>query len=225
VGTVLEMKNLFLTCALAAMALTGCGNDPESFAGARLVKSAITDGASSLKRSAEPAAKLAIKRSDLDAISTPAQLVTLQNGKQGLVGLLQNNRGVTTWSTVDDVTISLRDGVIAATRGLGDDLMAAVPVSPNQLASGAKSYQRTLTHLDGIDQAIATTFTCNASIDGRQQIEIVQLSYSTTHVVESCSSASTSFQNDYWIGAAGIRKSRQWVSENAGYLTIEDLRR
>jgi hypothetical protein len=189
------------------------------------VKSAVSDGASLFKRPAAASGAVSLKRAELDAISTPAQLVTLQSGKQGVVGLMQNNRGVTTWSTVDDVTISLRDGVIAATRGLGDDLMAASPVSPIQLVSSAKSYRRAFTHLNGTDQPITTTYSCNAQVDGGQAIEIVQLSYSVTHVTETCSASTLSFKNDYWIGAAGIRKSRQWVSENAGYLTIEDLRR
>jgi hypothetical protein len=124
------------------------------------------------------------------------------------------------------VTVSLRQGVLLATRGFGADLMAADVPGAATLAKGGSAYSRAHTLLDGTDQPIRTIYSCSVMSRQPQAIVVVEVSYQTTHVVESCSDGNSTFENEFWFeGAQKLRKSRQWVSPEVGYLLIEDLRR
>lgn len=219
------MKTFALIAAAIAMTLAGCGNDPESFASARLVQGIVKDKATSV-RGAAPAAAPKLTRAFLAQVPTPVMWVTLESrGQQALIGQVETNGGVETWSTVDDVTISFRNGVVVATRGLGADLMAAAGPSGGQLLASGSTFTRVHTTLNGLDQPIKRQMTCTVSNQGVQSIDIVEISYRATHIVETCDIGGASIQNDYWIDAAKkMRKSRQWIGQEIGYLEIEDLR-
>jgi hypothetical protein len=225
-GAVLEMRNVALLGTVLALGLAGCGNDPESFASARLVQTAVKDSAASVRRGAPAAAPPPLTREVLSQILTPVMVVRMiSRGQQALIGQVETNGDVETWSTVDDVTVSFRNGVVVATRGLGADLMAASGPSGSQLLGSQNSYSRIHTSLDGLDQPVRRTLECSSSRKGQQSIDVVEISYQVTHIVETCLSDGLSIQNDYWLdGARKMRKSRQWIGQEIGYLEIEDLR-
>jgi len=206
------------------LGLAACGNDTESFAEAKLVRSVLTDRVGG----ATPgAATPRLDRATLANILTPVQAVTREStGQQAIIANVAVNNGVETWSSVDDVTISLRNGVLVATRGFGADLMAAdVPSRAGLLALGS-THTRAHTMLNGLDQAVRTLYTCSVTKREPQAIVVVEISYQTTHVVETCSGGDQTFENAYWFDRAqNLRKSRQWVGADVGYLLIEDLRR
>lgn len=220
------MRKLALLAAAISITLAGCGNDPESFASARLVQGIAKESTSSVRGKA-PTAPPKLTRAVLAQVLTPVMVVRLESrGQQALIGQVETNGDVETWSTVDDITISFRHGVVVATRGLGADLMAAAGPSGGQLSSSVPSFLRTHTTLNGLDQPTKRQLSCSTSSNGMQSIDIVEVSYRATHIVESCTTDGGSIQNDYWIDAAGkIRKSRQWIGQEIGYLEIEDLRR
>lgn len=220
------MRKLALVAAAIAVTLTGCGNDPESFASARLVQGIVTERTSSVRGTA-PAAPPKLTREILSQVLTPVMVVRVASrGQQALIGQVETNGDVETWSTVDDITISFRNGVVVATRGLGADLMAAAGPSGRQLVSSGSDFSRIHTTLNGLDQPVKRELFCKTSHQGVQNIDIVEISYRATHIVETCTTDGGSIQNDYWIDTAGkIRKSRQWIGQEIGYLEIEDLRR
>jgi hypothetical protein len=225
-GAVLEMSKRAILSAVLAIAVAGCGNDPDSFASARLVQSVVKTSATSA-RSAVPAKPPKLTRAVLSQVLTPVMVVRIESrGQQALIAKVETNGDVETWSTADDVTVSFRNGVVVATRGLGADLMAASGPSAAQLPGQASSYTRLHTTLNGLDQPVKRALSCSVSGRNQQSIDIVDVSYSVTHVVETCSTDGGIVRNDYWIdNARKMRKSRQWIGQDIGYLEIEDLRR
>jgi hypothetical protein len=220
------MKTFALIAATIAMTLGGCGNDPESFASARMVQGLVKEKTASARgAAAAPSPKLT--RAVLSQVLTPVMLVNLESrAQQALIGQVETNGDVETWSTVDDVSISFRHGVVVATRGLGPDLMAAAGPSGGQLLSSGSTFTRVHTTLNGLDQPIKRQLACTTSNQGTQTIDIVEVAFKATHIVETCDTGNGSIQNDYWIDSAGkIRKSRQWIGQEIGFLVIEDLRR
>lgn len=205
---------------LAVLITASCGSDPQPTAGM------VRAFAASLPGAAKAPPPPLITRALLEQVLTPVMLVTIDSRKQqALIAEIQINRGVATWSSVDDITLSFRNGVIVATRGFGADLMAAdVPeISPH--SSGA-AHIRVHTLLNGEDQAVQTRYSCNFRNAGVETIDIVEIPYETTHIIESCAAGGMRFTNDFWFsGDQTLRKSRQWISPEVGFLTIEDLRR
>ncbi len=227
-GTVLEMMRPLALAFAATLTVAACGNDPESFVGARVLQSSLAEQTKGLtKRKAAAPAPVQVTRAALATVETPVILMTVESrGQHALIAEVADNLGVQTWSTVDDVTVSMKNGVVVATRGFGADLMAASVPNPAVLQSAAKSYGRIHTYLDGTDRAVQMNFTCNVTNLGAQAIEVVEIVYQTRHVSETCTGNGIEFTNEYWLdGSAHIRKSRQLVSQDAGYLVIEDLRR
>jgi len=215
------MKPLLVTAVFSIMALGACGNDSESSPTARILASVATDVIAG-----EGAPAPGLTRAMLANVVTPVQRVTREaTGQQALVANVAVNQGVQTWSSVDKVTVSFRQGVLVATRGFGGDLMAADVPGAATLFRGSTGHTRAHTLLDGTDQPIRTVYVCSVTKRDPQDVVIVGISYRTTHVVEACSNAGVSFQNEFWFdGAQGVRKSRQWVGPDAGYLISEDLR-
>lgn len=220
------MRNLIASTLLSALVLSGCGNDTESFATARAMKTTVSDRVSGAGKAKPAAAPPQITRAILAQILTPVQLVTLEKRKQqAVIGPVATNQGVETWSSVDKVTISFRKGVIVATRGLGADLMAADVPAVATLTGATSAYGRIHTELNGLDQAVRTSYSCQVTERNAQAIEVVEISYPTTYIRETCTSSGATFANEYWIDKAQkIRKSKQWISEEVGYVTIQDLR-
>jgi hypothetical protein len=223
-GTVLEMKASLSTALIALVALSACGNETDSSAANQVVRAVAATSLAKVKGGG--AGEPQMTRARLAEVVTPVMLVTVENsGQEAMIAEVQTNRGVSTWSTVNDITISLRDGVIVATRGFGADLMAA-DVSPvSKGVGGGPAHRRTHTVLNGEDQAIRTEFTCRFRNGGTKTIEVVEIFYQTTQIVESCVAGRLSFENQYWLDIGQkMRRSRQWISSDAGYIIVSDVR-
>jgi len=116
------------------------------------------------------------------------------------------NGGVETFLTPDGISVSMRNGVIVATRGLGFDLMTADVSEPLvALRGGGQSAVRIHRYLDGENQIFMRNFVCAYTQQSNRQ------------VTENCKSSSLSFSNTYVLGAGGrILRSSQWISPQVG---------
>ena len=124
--------------------------------------------------------------------------------------LIENtrNRDVVTYLTPDGISVSLRHGVLVATRGLGFDLMTAdVSAVIPAIRNRSQEVIRVHRYLDGEEQVVIRTFICDYSGAGT--------------VTETCYSDGLRITNTYDLGGRAIRASRQWVSPEQGYLRVE----
>ena len=221
---------LKLAAALAVIGmLAGCGSEktgPSPFVSAlgAMAKNTVskvkggkaeetTDG--TVKTPAE-------RRAALEKAGKPILRVSSKTlGQNAFVTVIDTKDDVLTWKTRDGATFSQRNGVLIQTRGLGPDLMSAQAPSVGQLLAAGTSYQRIYYFLGDDDQGTRRTYDCSTAIVGKETIEIVGRSHTTTHVTETCERPLGKLSNDYWIEGSSIRKSRQWVSGMIGYIDFE----
>lgn len=168
-----------------------------------------------------------LTRAQITALKRPLYLAELsKRGARAYLLDIGQNGDVTTWSSTDGIMISLRNGVVVRTLGLGEDLMSACLPSAAALAKGAGTVTPTYYYLTGNDQSYGVPVNCQLSRVGRETVRIASLSYATTHVREACDGTKMQFTNDFWIQPNGhIRKSNQWISKDVGYIKLEDLQK
>ncbi len=143
------------------------------------------------------------------------------------LSVLSQNSDVTTWVTADGISLSLKRGVLVASRGLGDDLMGAT-VSPalSAIAAGGGSSTRLHDFLSGDNHTHQIRFQCTAQSAGHEVLDIVGLRVPTRHVVERCSSPDRQIENHYWLTKnSRIVQSRQWLSPEIKSVFLQQLSR
>lgn len=137
----------------------------------------------------------------------------------------QNPGQITVWRTDDNITLTMRNGVLIATRGLGGDLLSAqVPVRasiPGPADTGAHvMYLRS-----GANHQRRLSLVCERIDLGSETVTIVGQSYRTRHLQQRCSGGGGEVVNDYWVDSrAGlVWKSRQWAGPQIGYIRFRRL--
>jgi hypothetical protein len=136
------------------------------------------------------------------------------------------NGPVETWATVDAKTLSLKDGLLTQTRGLGGDLMSSRLPPVGTVRSGRGTVTRMHSYLGPNDQTVLVEFACTLSDRGAERVTVSGLSYATRRIAERCDGAGDGFENLYWVEPGGtIRQSVQWVGPDVGNVALFDLRR
>lgn len=132
-----------------------------------------------------------------------------QNERASILVRKGMNRGVETYFTPDNISISLTQGVLVSTRGLGFDLMSGdVAEVIAGLRHGGRAV-RVHRYLDGEDQIVIKSYICDYSGNAR--------------ITETCYGKDHSFKNSYQMSAGKVVASRQWVSPDLGYIRLEDV--
>lgn len=122
-------------------------------------------------------------------------------------------------------SVTLEEGLLVATRGLGQDLMAAdVSGVRAALARGGGSAQRVHEILDSRDQVVRQTFDCTIVATGVESIDLGTRTIQALRFEETCTGETASFVNLYWLdGSSTIMQSRQLVSPTVAYLRSNRL--
>jgi hypothetical protein len=213
-----------VTCGVAALlALSACGSDDDRLSGITYAQDLVS-GATASVRAPQQTGALHLTRADLAQILTPVDLVTVEStGAQAVIAKIASNAGVETWSSVDKKTLSLRSGVLVASRGLGDDLIGATVPTLSQITGGG-SYTRRHSWIEEDDLANRHDFSCQGQVVGPTTITVVERSYPVREIRETCNGVEWSFRNVYWVQTSGkLRQSRQYVSDDIGYVMIQHL--
>lgn len=168
-----------------------------------------------------------LTRQILDAQTQPLILAILPaNGTFSSLNRIGENGPVTTWVTPDGATVSFRDGVVVATRGLGADLMTSDMKGTLAALAGRTDgyYQRFQGMLGGQSEIVYRSFQCRVTARAPETVVIVGRAHATTRTEESCVSPEVAVTNVYWRGTDGTMwKSRQWIGAEIGYLETERL--
>ena len=171
-----------------------------------------------------------LTRAALDTLTEPYLEVTLE--KRDIVAYLSQQQQrrddtpglIEVWRTTDDITLTLRSGVLVASRGMGDDILSAsalVAAGPGPISGGERRYQ-----IRGLDnQAQSLTMACTLQDLGPETVEIVELRHATRHLQERCEGGGGLVVNDYWVDSRSGRvwQSRQWAGPTIGYLRIRQI--
>ncbi|MFC7702919.1 YjbF family lipoprotein [Plastorhodobacter daqingensis] len=222
-GKVLAVKKATGLFALtAALVLAACGNQQTSDPIVDTIKALAGGllGGGGAVEPAEPVTRAMIESSDVPMLMA----LVPSRGAQALLYQVGRNRGVAIYSTADASTLSLRDGILVASRGLGNDLMSAAVPTAAQVLSGSGSHNRSYFTLDGEDQTQRADFTCVLSRHASEPVDIIERRYAVHEVKETCSSSEHAFVNRYWIdGGGSIVQSIQWLGTDVGFLQLADL--
>jgi hypothetical protein len=236
-ATVLAMKQRHPWLAgLLLLALAACGNDKS--AGALggipvkdLAKASLAQvGLGPKPKAAPPAAppdpaQVAAARKMLEDGGIP--LYIIQSKGLGLLAYfskLGQNGDVITWSTQDYKSISMRDGMIIATRGLGPDIMSSYAPTTDAVRRGTGTTRRVYYHLDNADQSVRQDFDCELKVAGMETITLIGKPYRTRRINESCTGPSGSFLNSFWFdGRAKLRQSSQHLAAGIENLLVQKI--
>lgn len=194
-GAFLAMRMVqYVGLAALAVVLAGCAQLRQQVPGANVTASVV------------PAAVAASAGGDLRVRIASRQA-------DAIVSHAARNGDVDTYMAVDRISVSYRQGVLVATRGLGFDLMAgdAAPVLEALRNPGAE-YSRQMRYLTGLHGSTWIQAGCRMVVAG-------SVAGAGTRYEEHCVARRDRFTNVYWLDAGGrIIASRQWVSADVGML-------
>ena len=215
---------------LGLVLLGGCSQGPEEPSLELEVMQLVRQRVSSIGRAA-PAERPPLTRAALDTVEGAYIEVTLENS--GVFAYLSQQQvrrdgspgQIVSWRSEDNVTLTLRSGVLIATRGRGGDILSAsAPVTSGRVgpaSGGARRY-----HIRGLDnQTQSLALACSLMDLGAETVEIVEQRHATRHLQERCEGAGGVVVNDYWVDSRSGRvwQSRQWAGPTIGYLRIRQL--
>ena len=132
---------------------------------------------------------------------------------------------IVAWRSEDNASLTLRNGVLIATRGIGGDLISTdVHQLPSQIGPVGGG-ERRMFFLAGDNRSVPVIFACEVTDLGAEAVTIVEHTHRTRHVREHCDGPDGSIENDYWLdsGAGIIWMSRQWGGPEVGYLRFRRI--
>ncbi len=161
----------------------------------------------------------------------PAVLAGVENEEDRFAAFLkaEERNGIGSWVSIDNVNLSLRNGFLVATRGLGGDMMSADvgEVQAAILFDFPGYYPRFQSYLDGENQVVIRSFVCKVASRGAREVDLGPFTARTRLMEEDCKSSDQSFVNLYWVddGTGEVRQSRQWASPRLGPIAIRQIPR
>ena len=152
-----------------------------------------------------------------------------ETGARATLAPVSRRDGVTVWQTLDGITLSLREGLLVATRGLGDDLMSADvsgQLSVLRMAGNDDYRPHIRSYLDGDDQTVFRGYQCRRISRVKTTLRIEGSARAARRVEVQCTAPTRTFTNLYWIDATGaVLKSRQWISPTMQYMETQRVMR
>lgn len=130
------------------------------------------------------------------------------------------------WVTEDQVSVTLRDGILVATRGLRGDLLSASTLAhPGGMQGPEGQGARRFDLRTGDHESKTLELACAVQDLGAETLEIVEVRYPTRHLQETCEGESGRIVNDFWVDSRSGRvwQSRQWAGPLNGYIRIRQL--
>ena len=130
------------------------------------------------------------------------------------------------WRTDDDITLTMRGGVLVATRGLGGDILSSDTLqAPGRPGPAPGIGERRIFQRVGGNRVQTLTLACEVTDLGPETIVIVERAHSTRHLREDCQNSDGRVVNDYWVSDADglVWQSRQWAGSQVGYMFFRQL--
>lgn len=218
-GTGLEMmamKTRFAVLLGALSLLASCGNAPDArdsqntLAAGKQLTGLVSSKLNGNSATLDPAA-VATLRNTLEKDGQPIYSVSVADlTYANLMAPYGQNGNVQTWASMSYETVSLRDGILVATRGFGPDLMSSVAPDLAQVRNASGNFHRIYYYLDGADQTQSYGMDCQFVPSGAADVTVLGKVYATRSVIETCSGSGYDIKNVYWFDSSGkLRQSDQ----------------
>ena len=220
-----------LTGLIALLGLAACGNGSDSQPLELQVieagRAAIAERAARRQATARPP----LTRAALNTVQVSALEVTLERRDVLAYLFIDGTRRdstpgkITVWRSEDNLNVVTRNGIVIATRGLGNDLLSSqVPVGgdrPGPVRGG--EHVQMVRALD--NREIPVRLACDLIDLGAETIVIVERKHATRHLQQRCEGAGGTVVNDYWVdsGTGIVWQSRQWAGPGIGYMRLRRL--
>jgi hypothetical protein len=225
-GEILAMMVFRLLIPFLLISLGACSSDKFQGAdGFTFVKS-MAQNKLAAKNQSPPENPLAtLTRSQLAGFSGPLILAHLEtNNAYSSLSSVGTNGNATTFITPDQISLTLNNGVLIASRGLGGDLLSSDASSTLSALKRKDSdgFKRIHRRLDAEDHIISEVFDCILKQGATEKIEVVEKTYIVDTYLESCKNETHEFQNSYSISRkdGNIIVSRQWISPSIRYINL-----
>ncbi len=219
---------------LGLAALAGCTNQPDA-TGAVVRSAQVIAG--SIRGTDKPAEAPPLTRAALDAIEGEFIEVEIEKtGSKAFLYISGERRGAAAgdeggrllvWRTENEVSLTTRNGVLIATRGLGGDMVSSDSLAIDASLSGRRAgHGARLQVYSALDnKPVEMNFVCDITAHGPETIVIVERRHSTERFRETCEVAGGVVVNDYWIDSRSptIWRSRQWAGPYIGYIQIRQV--
>lgn len=173
--------------------------------------------------------KILLNRDQIDKFGIPILFIELKSGKNGTLTLYPGRSETQTWLSADGATITLENGILKASRGLGDDIMQSNSSMPSwsKVNNHGVSYTRAITYLNGNNRLVKHLLECRIKKSTKKNtLQIWEATFSVWSYEENCSFEQFKIKNSYYVENNGtVRKSVQYHSKTLGYIKTERLDR
>ena len=217
------LKTVAALCCAAILA--GCGNDPN---GSSLSLDTLKQVFSRAGEASSPPTQAVVAQA-LAGTQGPLELITREDNQAwSLMLRIEQNGAYDTFGSADRRTVTMKDGIVTATRGLGGDLMSSDVSQIAPLISGRRAGQgtRVMRFLDGEDKTVEIRFACTITPGKSFPVKAGALDTTARQVTETCRAQGRQITNTYLVDAHGRSVSaKQWVSAQNGYFLLQTLRR
>ena len=177
-----------------------------------------------------------VTRALLDGLTVPSLEVRVpkRDGLAYLVPLVSRQDAalgrLDTWRTGDGTQLTLRSGVIVASRGLGDDVTSSDRRGSIAFVTGesAQSWPLRLDVQTSAEGVVRHDFNCTGSRSGSQTLEIVERAFPVRVLTESCvGTDGQRIENQYFVDTRDgtVWQTNQWFGEKIGYMATRVLKK
>lgn len=214
---------------IASILVSACGNETDAKLGAKVAKSI---SASIFKRKKKSSGHVSVTNDQVQLVLSeqPKPVFFARIPSRGTISILvetSKSAGYTTYFTSYVESITARNGMITATRGIGGDLMSSSVDQNSSLLTNTQegSAVRTMRHIGKNERIEELRFDCEIKKGATYRYDFGEISTKVTEMIERCNANGLEFTNNYLIDATGFAvKSSQWLSPTFGKLETEFLR-
>ncbi len=173
-------------------------------------------------------ARTLITRKQIDEANIPVLFVELETGQNGTLTPYPGEGIGNTWLGADGATITFDNGILKASRGMGDDVMGGISFMPSWGSiDGSKNYTKKLSYLSGNNKLYIQKFDCKIIKTSKKiNVKIWEVIFKVNKFEEICFWNDKIIKNIFYLDNENIvRRSRQYHSESLGYIVTERLDR
>ena len=214
--------------ALALLALCGCTqnikNETSSFSIVSELSGALREAMSTPEL---VDTRITVTRQIIESAGIPLLFIEKESGQNGTLSLYPGSNTVETWLSADGATVSLSNGELVATRGLGDDLMGSVvPKATTFKQRLGNPYTKTMRFLTADDQNADLNLECTMrQFHKTEEILIFEKMHEVSKYLETCTNEDYILENLFWQNSEGLTlMSKQFHGPSVGQLLIMRLK-